>query len=1234
MINNHPKKILLVEDETLIAMHEQMILEDYGYSVMVVSSGESAIVSVQNTPDIDLILMDINLGDGIDGTEAARQILAEHDIPLVFLSSHTEREVVEKTEGITSYGYIVKNSGETVLIASIKMAFRLFSARMKEKEKEQELEKSEENLLITLNSIGDGVIVTDNDGKVVRMNPVAEVLCGWSQSEARGKVLTEVFRIFHSITREPVKDPVRVVLEKGQIVGLGNHTVLLARDGKEYQISDSAASIRDKNGKTIGIVLVFSDVTESYYMRRKIEESEEKYRLIVEKANDGIEITQQDKIIFCNAQFARMLGYSIEELQQISFSQIFTDKATRALYERQKRRKAGNSVSHNYQTTFRRKDGSVIDVDVNYEIIDYQGNPATFAIIRDFTEQKKAAEALKHSHDLLQYIIEYSNSAIAVHDRDLRYIYVSRQYLKQYKVTEKEIIGKHHYDVFPDLPEKWRVVHQKALQGEVSKADNDPYVHADGSVDWTRWECRPWYESDGSIGGIIVYTEVITQQKKETDALKESEARFRLFAELAPVGIVISDKEENVKYVSSKFVELFGYTEHEMKKAEDWFQLAYPDKKLREKVRHVWRKEMEQARKRGQEISPLEFPVTCKDGSVKYIEFRMKSSGKLNFIVFIDITERKGMMTENKLTESEQQYRTLADYGQALIWTSGLDKKCDYFNKPWLEFTGRTLQQELGDGWVEGVHPDDLERCIEIYSNAFDRREHFSMDYRLRHNSGEYRWIQDDGTPRYDSQGRFIGYIGHCLDIDDRKRAEKELKKRELILSKILDVLPVGLWFADQNGKLLRGNPAGIKIWGAEPKVSVAEYDVFKARRLPSREEVAAEDWALVHTIREGVTIKDELLEIEAFDGVTRIIRNYTAPVYDDEEKLLGAIIVNNDVTRQYQSEEALKESEEKFRKLAESVGAILWEYDIPTDCWTYVAPQAESILGYKPDEWKDLQFWADKIHPNDKHWATEYCAQCTKRGEDHVFEYRFIKKGGEVVWLRDNVKVEVENGKPVKLRGFMADITEYKDAEEKIQILLREKELLLKETHHRIKNNMGTVKSLLNLQAHSTDHPDSRKILKDAASRVQSMMVLYEKLYHSETYAELNVRDFLPSLIHDIVALFQGEKPVRTDLHIDKIVMDSRTLSTLGIILNECITNSMKYAFDAVKDPRITLRVNKDKDKIVVTYSDNGPGCMNNKLPDMRQNFGFHLIDMLVQQLNGTLRIDSTHGMKIVLEF
>lgn len=129
-----------------------------------------------------------------------------------------------------------------------------------------------------------------------------------------------------------------------------------------------------------------------------------------------------------------------------------------------------------------------------------------------------------------------------------------------------------------------------------------------------------------------------------------------------------------------------------------------------------------------------------------------------------------------QLQESEHHYRTLADSGHALIWTSGPDKKCDHFNNPWLAFTGRTLEQEMGDGWTEGVHPDDLSRCIMRYTSAFDRRETFSMIYRLRRHDGEYRWIQDEGCPRYDTHGNFLGYIGHCLDITERIQAGEEIR--------------------------------------------------------------------------------------------------------------------------------------------------------------------------------------------------------------------------------------------------------------------------------------------------------------------------------------------------------------------------------------------------------------------------------------------------------------------------
>ncbi len=191
------------------------------------------------------------------------------------------------------------------------------------------------------------------------------------------------------------------------------------------------------------------------------------------------------------------------------------------------------------------------------------------------------------------------------------------------------------------------------------------------------------------------------------------------------------------------------------------------------------------------EISP-EIPFICVSGSIgeeKAIE--LIKMGAVDY-VFKDKPKRLPLairraleearekllinQSEEKLRDSERNYRILADSGQALIWTAGTDKLCNYFNRVWLAFTGRALDQELGNGWTESVHPGDLQHCMEIYLNAFDRRKTFSMEYRLKRYDGEYRWFIDDGCPRYDSKGEFIGYIGHCLDITERKKAEAEIK--------------------------------------------------------------------------------------------------------------------------------------------------------------------------------------------------------------------------------------------------------------------------------------------------------------------------------------------------------------------------------------------------------------------------------------------------------------------------
>ncbi len=421
-----------------------------------------------------------------------------------------------------------------------------------------ELAQSEEMIKLIMNSALDAIIGMDSSGVIIIWTIQAEKLFGWNEKEVKGKMLSDI--IIPERYRERHKSGMKRYLESHESKVLNKIMELegLRRDGSEFSVEITIVSIKQNDSEFFCAFL--RDISERKKVEAELRESELRYRSLIEQASDAIMITDfNGNFIDVNESLCVLSGYSKMELLQMNAKDLIDPEQLKVWPIAFDRALAGEHIRS--ERRMLHKSGSIVDIDANGKKI----NDDLFLIIaRDITEEKKMQELLIERGEQLELFIEHSPASLAMLDNEMRYIATSRRWVTDYNLEGKELIGKTHYEIFPEIPQHWKDIHQRCLKGAIEKNEEDSFTREDGTKDWLRWEIRPWHKASGEIGGIIMFTEVINERKKAEEQIVKSEQRYRSLIEQASDPIMITDFNGNFVVVNESMCNMFGYRKEQL----------------------------------------------------------------------------------------------------------------------------------------------------------------------------------------------------------------------------------------------------------------------------------------------------------------------------------------------------------------------------------------------------------------------------------------------------------------------------------------------------------------------------------------------------------------------------------------------------------------------------------------------------------------------------------------------
>src|SRR5215472_6230058 len=527
----------------------------------------------------------------------------------------------------------------------------------------------------------------------------------------------------------------------------------------------------------------------------------------------------------------------------------------------------------------------------------------------------------------------------------------------------------------------------------------------------------------------MVLAVLVEGRKEAVQALRESEERFRLAAQAGKMFAYDWDATTDVIIRSAEAAQVLGIDEVGPTTGQRVLAKVHPEDRNK-LIAAIAALSPEKP------YLQISLRMARPDGTLMWVErnscAHFDEQGRLVGMIgmMADVTERK--RAEEEVKESEARFRLVADTAPVLIWMSGRDKLCTYFNKPWLDFTGRSIDFEVGNGWAMAVHADDLQRCLDTYTRSFDLRKEFRMEYRLRRYDGEYRWVLDVGVPRFNQDHTFAGYIGSCIDITDSKLAQQNLSQANERLYLAMEAGRIGGWEWDiKSGRTLWFGHAD-ELMGMATGEHARSIKEFWGRVHP--EDRARIRGALESAERDNTDFNEEFREVWP-DGVVHWLRSqgkYFYAANGEPERMLG---ISFDITSQKQIENELRESELRLRLAAQAGKMYAYEWDVASDS-VIRSGKVASVLGLPGEELRlTRQQLLSKVHPGDRDLFIASVAERNVESPDTQIRYRVLRPDGSVMWVEKTGHAFFdEHGKLVRMIGMVADISERKLAEDKLR--------------------------------------------------------------------------------------------------------------------------------------------------------------------------------------------------------